>query len=350
MTSYVTPPLAIKGHDFQGNPVEELKTTPTQLSLFQSAFAPSSSSSIELYDAMPKYFASPKEMANLRQENGGQFLDTLKRSFMHRGGSYELVIRPARIAARGGHEREFYPSKREHLIEQALRKLAMNPLNGIYLGGSLAVQFSLSELRRELERTGHGLSYGSLMEGLQINTSTQLTLRTGDGRHVIAATIFPTLMHASRAQWQRDPKDTKCYVKFHPLVTVSVEELSYRELNYETLMKLDRLLSHYLFNRLSHLYVQADYDKPYSILLSTLLRDAGMVSSPQPSDNVKRVRRSLQELKDQNVILFWSEEITRGDNNRIIDVKFSLVPSPQFKDDAIQANQHQRQLLAAVNR
>jgi hypothetical protein len=343
-------PHHIKGHDFLGNPVEELKTTPSQLSLFQTTFAPSSSSSIELYDAMPKYFASPKEMERQRRENGGQFLETLKRNFVHRGVGYELFIRPARIATKDGEEREYYPTKREHLIEQALRKLATNPLNGIYLGGNLAVQFSLSELRRELERTGHGLSYGSLMEGLHVNSATQLTLRTGDGKNVIAAAIFPTLMHASREQWQRDPKDTKCYVKFHPLVTLSVEELSYRELNYETMMKLDRLLSYYLFHRMSHLYVQAAYDKPYTILLSTLVRDAGMVNSPNPSDNVKRVRRSLQELQDKRVIMYWSEEVTRGENNRILEVKFSLFPSPQFKDDVIKANLHHRQLLAAASR
>lgn len=337
-------PSHIKGHDFQGNPVEELKTTPDQLSLFQSSLAPGASSTIELYDAMPKFFASPKEMEGLRRKNGGQFLDTLSRDFVHRGTEYAMAIRPARIAASDGEEREFYPTKREDLIEQALRKLAVNPANGIYLGGNLAVQFSLSELRRELERTGHGLSYASLMQGLQINNATHVTLAAKEGKTVIAAPIFPILMHANREQWLQNPNDAKCYVKFHPLVTVSVEELSCRQMNYDALMRLDRALSYYLFRRMSHLYVQADYDKPYSIRLSTLVRDNGMAASAYPSDNVKRVRRTLQELRDKEVILYWEEDVTRGKNNRIVDATFSLYPTPLFKDDAIQANQQQQKL------
>jgi hypothetical protein len=48
--------------------------------------------------------------------------------------------------------------------------------------------------------------------------------------------------------------------------------------------------------------------------------------------------------------MYWSEEVTRGENNRILEVKFSLFPSPQFKDDVIKANLHHRQLLAAASR
>ncbi len=339
----------VKGHDFQGNPVEELKTSPDQLSLFQGTLSPGSSSTIELYDAMPKFFASPKEMEALRRKNGGQFLDTLIRPFMHRNQEYLLTIRPARMQTKAGEEREFYPTKREDLIEQCLRQLATNPANGIYLGGSLAVQFSLSELRRELSRTGHGMTYGNLMQGLQVNNLTPMTLATNDGKTVVSSTIFPTLMHASRQQWQKNPMETKCYVKFHPLVTLSIEELTCRRMNYDALMRLDRTLSHYLFKRMSHLYLQANYNKPYSIRLSTLLRDGGLIASRYPSDDVKRVIRTLQEFKDKDVIMYWEEEITRGANNRIIDAKFLLYPSLHFKDDAIKANQQQQKVRSLIN-
>jgi hypothetical protein len=343
MTSRQAGSQQVKGHDFQGNPIEEFKTSPDQLVLFQDVLPPGTSSTIELYDAMPKFFGSTKDMQALRQKNGGQFLDTLTRNFVHRNEGYVLTIRPARIQTTDGEEREFYPTKREDLIEQALRKLATDPKNGIYLGGSLAVQFSMSELRRELERTGHGMSYSSLMEGLQVNNFTSVTLGTKDGKKVVSANIFPMLMHASREQWEKNPTDTKCYVKFHPLVTASVEELTNRRMNYETFMKLDRTLSHYLYKRMSHNYVQADFNKPYSICLTTLMRDCGMTASAYPSDDVKRVKRTLHEFKDKQVIMHWDEEVTRGANNRIVDVKFLLYPSVWFKDDAVMANKQQQQ-------
>jgi len=333
----------VKGLDFQGNPVEQLKTTPDQLSLFQTTLIPGSSSTIELYDAMPKYFSSNKEMEALRRKNGGQFLDTLTRPFVHRDEQYVLTLRPARIPTKTGEEREYYPTKREDLIEQAARKLARSPANGIYLGGDLAVQFSLSELGRELERKGHGMSYRSLMDGIKINNLTHTTLTGKDGKAVVMSPIFPIFMHANREQWEKNPREARCYVKFHPLVTMSVEQLTCRDLDYDAMMRLDRTLSLYLFRRMSHIYVYADYDKPYSIRLTTLVRDSGMIPSVHPSDNLKRIRRTLQEFKDKNVIMYWEEQTTRGLNNRITDVKFSLFPTPDFKDHIIRANQRQQQ-------
>lgn len=336
----------IRGHDFQGNPVEELITTPDQLSLFQGIRAVGSSSTIELYDAMPKCFPSNKEMEALRRKNGGNFLETLSRTFMHRGEEYQLTIRPARIQD-AGVEREYYPTQREDLIEQALRKLATNPKNGIYLSGNLAVQFSLSELSRELERTGHGMSYKSLKQGLEINNATHVTLSGNAGKPVVKSAIFPVFIHANRTQWEESPSTAKCYVKFHPLVTLSVEELSQRQLDYETMMQFRYVLSYWLFKRMSHLYVFADFTKPYSIALTTIVRDSDMVPSTNPSDNLKRVRRTLDEFVERRVIICFDEKITRGPNNRIVDVVFHLVPTPEFKDHAIAANQQQQRLRQA---
>lgn len=348
MAKHSTEVAQIRGHDFQGNPVEELITTPDQLSLFQNVSTPGSSSTIELYDAMPKCFPSNKEMEQLRRKNGGSFLDTLSRSFQHRGQEYQLMIRPARVRDRHGYEREYYPTQREDLIEQALRKLATNPKNGIYLSGNLAVQFSLSELSRELERTGHGMSYSSLKQGLEINNATHTTLAGQDTTPVVSSTIFPVFIHANRQQWEESPSTAKCYVKFHPLVTISVDELSHRQLDYETMMQFRFALSYWLFKRLSHLYTFADFTKPYSIRLTTIVRDSDMVPSPNPSDNLKRVRRTLEEFQQQRVLMCCDESVKRGPNNRIIDVTFSLLPTPEFKDHAIKANRHQQRIKQRV--
>lgn len=334
----------ITGQDLQGNSVEELQTSPSQLSLFQDAFTPGSSSTIEMYDAMPKHFASTKEMEALRRDRGGQFLETLKKKFQHRGSTYELEIRPARVNSKDGIEREYYPTEREHLIEQALRKIAINPLNGIYLGGQFAVQFSISELRRELKRTGHEMTYQSLIEGLKICSATQLTLATADGENVINSAIFPMLMLAGRKQWEKNPSSTRCYVKFHPLVTVSVDNLTYRQMNYEKFMSLDRSLSRYLFKRLSHLYRQASFDNPYHIGLSTLIRDSGMMPSPNNSDNAKRVERALNELKTKGVLSTWARDDERGPHNRIINIIYNLYPSMDFKNDIVRANKRASRL------
>ena len=344
--SYSPPaPSAVRGHDIDGNPVEEIKTRPRQLALFQEAFAPGRSSTIELYDALPKYFSSGQRMESLRRKNSGKYLDTLTREFVHRDKPFTLTIHPARLNTAKG-EREFYPTEREHLIEEALKKICIDPLNGIFLGGEVSVQFTLSQLRRELERTGHGMNYVSLVEGLRVCSLVKLTLATGDGQSLMDSAIFPSLVLTNRKRWEQDPA-TRCYLKFHPLITASIRELTFRQMNYEAFMRLERSLSRYLFKRISHIHTQADWTRPYHIRLSTVLRDSGMTVSAAPSDNAKRVERSLDELKEKDVLTCWQRKVKTGPHNRFVDVVYDLYPSPEFSGDVIDANRRVERLQAA---
>jgi hypothetical protein len=139
----------VKGKDLNGKTRTLTRTQPEQLSLFQ-AFLPDTdpkySNTIELYDAVPKYFAL-KHMEDKREN--GKYLPILQRDFEHRGEQYHLRLRPARIQYEDGSEREYYPSYREELVEDALRKIACDRLNGVYLNAHAGVQFTLYELRKE---------------------------------------------------------------------------------------------------------------------------------------------------------------------------------------------------------
>ena len=73
----------VEGKDIRGNVVTLKRTNPAQLSLFQT-FIPDDdkySNTIELYDAIPKYYPI-KHMAPLRI--GDTFLRVLTREFEHR--------------------------------------------------------------------------------------------------------------------------------------------------------------------------------------------------------------------------------------------------------------------------
>jgi hypothetical protein len=58
----------VKGKDVNGNLVTLERTHPKQLALFQTFVSDEDrySNTIELYDAVPKYFSNPKLMASLR--------------------------------------------------------------------------------------------------------------------------------------------------------------------------------------------------------------------------------------------------------------------------------------------
>ena len=83
-------PQRVTGIDVgQGNAVTLQKSTPTQLTLMadlssrRSEKAEDYSNTVELYDAVPKYFASKKRMAEQRKD--GRFLNSLKQTFRHKG-------------------------------------------------------------------------------------------------------------------------------------------------------------------------------------------------------------------------------------------------------------------------
>jgi len=218
------------------------KLQPTQLALFQM-FVPEDdkySNTIELYDAIPKYFTNKRQMAEIREGPEGReiYLPTLEREFKHQDVPYILKIKPARAENRHGNELEYYPSEQEELVEEALRKLACDRLNGVYLGPGAGVQFTMYELREELRKRGHSMSHDELKRSLLICRSAGLYIeRKGGEREVILdSSIFPTVMISSRRDWKADPKNARCYVQFNPLVTASIEVLTFRQFDYETLM------------------------------------------------------------------------------------------------------------------
>ena len=170
------------------------QTYPLQLTLFQTFFseknpsedattAESYSNTIELYDAIPKYIAHPRV-------HGAK----LERDFVHRGTAYTVQIWPAHFEARDRSEKKCYPSYREELVEEALRKLACDRLNGIYLDDEAGVRFTLYELKKELRSRGHDINLQSLIESLNICNRVVLSVCHADGKVMLQSAIFPVLL------------------------------------------------------------------------------------------------------------------------------------------------------------
>ena len=336
-----------KGRDIgSGKDITLVKSQPVQLSLFRTFLnedeeTQNYSNTIELYDAVPKYFASKKQMAELRE--AGQFLPSLKRDFRHRGREYSVKITPARIEdKKNGGEREYYPSQREELIEEALKKIACDQLNGVFLNEIAGVQFTLYELRKELATRGHGIHLHDLVTSLQICRNSGIKITSTDGKNVLLdSSIFPVLVLSSRQEWEEDPKNTRCYVQFNPLITYSMKKLAYRQFDYVRFMNFSHQLSRWLFKRLSHNYTQASLADPYRIRLSTIIRDSALVNNSRLRDQVRYLDLTIQELKEKQVILTDQKKVIKGSRNKIQDVEYILTPHVHFISQAKKANRRQ---------
>jgi hypothetical protein len=361
MLHHVSSPALLEsaeGYDLgTGETVTLAKSQPVQYELFQhflcdtAADAEKYSNTIELYDAVPKYFASQTLMA--AQREGGKYLPILRRDFVHRGESYTVEITPARYVDRQGEEKEYYPSAQEELVEEALKKIACDRLNGVYLNGEAGVQFTMYELREELRRRGHTMHLYALLRSLTICRRAHVAIRKhGDkGRQVyMDFSIFPTLVIAGREDWLRDPKHTRCYVQFNPLITHSIRKLTYRQFNYETFMRLTHPLARWLCKRLSHNYTQASLMEPYGILLGTILRDSCLANAKTLRHNAMHVRSVLEELQAHHVLLHFEEAPITGKRRRIEDVRYTLTPQPRFIDEVKKANRRHRDHIAQIER
>src|SRR5215471_3286868 len=328
----------VRGKDINGQVVILERTQPRQLSLFQTFLSDEErySNTIELYDAVPKYFSNHKIMTSMRKS--GQYLPILKRTFEHKGETYVLYVRPARIMYASGEEMEYYPSPREELVEEALRKIACDQVKGVYLDDGAGVQFTLYELKKELKERGHDIDKADLVQALKICNLTNVSIQTADGKVLIQSPIFPTLLIASREDWLAEPKQAKCYVQFNPLVTACINRITYRQFDYILYMTYKHRLSRWLYKRLAHNYVQAGVLTPYTIKLSTILRDSGTHQSERGKDNRKRVEEALEELQEKRVLIRYETEILRGKRAKVLDAKYVLYPDMDFITEVKKSN------------
>ena len=73
-------------------------------------------------------------------------MEILKREFEFRGEKRILKIRPAVIEdSRNGTVKQMYPGRREEIVEEVLRKLAVEG-GGIFLDNKAAITFSVWQM------------------------------------------------------------------------------------------------------------------------------------------------------------------------------------------------------------
>lgn len=311
------------------------QSKPEQLTLFEilSPEDKKYSNTIELYDFIPKYVWGKVERIQ------GQFLPSLEREFECRGIRYRVKIRPARMddpTDTEKKEKDYYPGKREELIEDALRKLICEG-QGVFLDDQAGVCFTLTKLQEELINMGHSYSKDEIKDGLLICNRTGLDVYSADNNTVVSANIFTTLGLTSRNDWE-DHADTKCFVRFNPLVTSGIKNKTFRQIDYETAMKYKSVIARQLHKRLSHHYTQASVLEKYQILLSTIIRDFGLTAYERLRDNLRDVKIALDEM--------LVKEIDVEENGRMVKKEVGIVAS--YKIEKKFCSENKRKMVDAL--
>lgn len=343
MTKKLIPDDTVKSLD------EYRQTRPSQLSFFELLGIENKqySRTIELYDFIPKYHWGKKV-----ERIHGKFLDSLEREFECRGKKYKVRVQPARIQDKTGKERDYYPSQREEVVEDALRKIACGENRASFLDDQAAVVFTLHELQQELKRTGHSYSKDQIKEALQICKRTNLTVTTENGLSVLESSIFETLCLATFEEWKEKGSDAKCFVRFNTLVTAAIRNFDIRRFDYEKAWSYKSVIARQLHKRLSHHFTQAGGNNIYSIRLTTLIRDFGLTRCAQLRDNLKEVKAALEEMKAKNVVDEYQIDpiIDIARHKKLEDAKIVLRTTCDFDMEILESNQSRKPAPAKQSR
>jgi len=297
------------------------------------------SNTIELYDFMPKYYYGKPERVD------GTFLKSLVREFECAGIAYKADIKPASIRDSKGVERYYYPSKREELVEDALRKLAAEG-QGVFLDDQAGVTFSLYQLQQELKRNGHNYNIKQIKDALMICAHTNIVVTPANGGAELHFSLFETLGLQSRDEWKGQGQKSRAFVRFNLLVTKSIKDGSFRLYDYETSMAYKSNIARQLHKRMSHRYKHAHITNTYDIMLTTIIRDFGLTQYEWLSHNLRDVQTALNEMTEKNIIMSYKVQKTLDpmQRNRMIDAKITITPHPKFCSDIIHANKRKQSM------
>lgn len=330
----------IQKEDKQKEYLEFKKTKPEQLDLFSfnNIYVDKRehySNTVELYDILPKYIHD--DIEKYRTKEG--LLKPITRKFKFRKQDMILNVSPAYIFDK---EKAYYPSQREEIIEDVLRKLATDCERNEFLDDRLSVRFTLYELWKELKKIRHEYNYSQIRESLEILAKTNIEIRTADGKVSFSSNMFETLGQVNINENTKDgnvseeySKNLVYFVRFNSLVSESIKNKTWRVINYEQCMRYRKAISRWLHKRISHMFLVGNIETPFNILLSTIIRDSGMKSYDLISGNIRQVEDCIKEMmKIGSIKKYKIEKIfSETKKNKIEDAKFYLWVSESFYND-----------------
>ena len=316
-------------------PKEEFHTvkasTSSELS-FVGGFFPKAqegfSHTVELFDAIPKFV-----FARLRKK---KIIEILTRNFQHRGEHYQLELKPAAIKTDEG-DFLMFPGEREELVLRALRYMAAQQLSPLSLWGhdqghtQMRLVFTLSQLQNVLaeklpdskgRQRGHQFKLAEIDEALQVCQATIVKLEFNDGNKRARHQAGILSEYYALDETGDDGQKARRCVIFHPLATTAALRLEYRSINYRRLMSLPTPLARWIYERLSHLFTNAEKRRPmseayrprrgFTLELETVLNQSGILKRKRLRSNIQEVRAALKELSLAGVLVPPGEEVARG--------------------------------------
>jgi hypothetical protein len=304
------------------------------------------SNTVEIWESIPKYFFTPRQVQKLRTETG--HADPYKWEYNYNGTPCTVKIQPALIEQTDGRYKAFFPSVTEEFVEEALKKIFTDQQYGIHdpVNSESWIRFTLRLIQKELKTRGRSRSIPEIKHAIEVMSSCILTFYN-DKKEVWKGAILQDLVTVGREEYKADTNAH--HVARLPLfISHSINRLEYRQFNYDRLMGCNEQLSRWIYKRLINRFKQASLMNDYHFMYSEL-KTSGLLQQATESKNRIKALSALDELVEKGVLMRYETD-ERKKGRKVVDIKYTVYPASDFVGEQKAANKRGKDnYLQALN-
>ena len=305
------------------------------------------SNTAELWESVPKYFFTPKQAQKLRTKDG--LAKPYKWSYLFKDTPFTVKIQPALIEQKDENYQAFFPGETEELVEEALKKILTDQNCGMHDPKNVEtwIRFSLSMIQRELKTRGRSRPLPKIKHAIKVMSKCIITLYR-DGEEVWEGSILQDLVTVNREKYLSNT-NAQHIARLPLFLSHAINQLEYRQFNYDRLMCCKEQLTRWLYKKLIHRYRQASFLNDYHINFSTIREESGFLQQDRAADNRKKVIKAIEELISRNVLFSYKTKEHRI-GRKIVDVTYIVKPSQELVKEQKAANKRASDGIEKIKR
>lgn len=314
------------------------------------------------YDLIPRYLHDKGQKCIPIQQHEASGPRTIS---LEDGQRYEIIPATIRKALEGyenGALFAIYPGTRESLIEECLIDFAKGGEFSLEKGepgyriesGTIAVYFTLYQLRNALKSRGKEYRSDELREGLEVLNLAKYRYTNEQDRDKLRGYIvaeLDSIPNPSPSDKLRS--DRIMYVVFEHHASMRILQGRYRSYDAKCSMSMKSPVARYLYKQFTHLWQHAN-NKGQAGSYQVVTQNETILSSGCPlSSNVTKRKtlllQALKELSDANIIQKINESIDVSavkEARQIVDIEVVVRPTNAFIKQQIEGYRRLRESLA----
>jgi len=326
---------------------KNISTQSLQYDLFSNFLSndpESVSNTVEMWEIIPKYILTPKQIEKLRTKEG--HANPFSWEYLYSNTEFQVDIQPALIKEDDGAYKAYFPGVTEELVEEALKKIFTYQNHGIHDTDKHEswVRFSLNMIHRELKSRGRSRSLDQIKHALQIMSKCIITLskkEIGAKKYtqIWQGQILQELITVGREEYLEDSGSFHV-ARLPTFITHSINQLEYRQFNYNRLMECSEQVARWLYKRLIHRYRQASINNDYHFTFSSIVKDSALLQQASERHNREKLENALDELVRKKILRNYEVELKKT-GRKITDAVYTVFPTAEFIQEQKAANKRQ---------